>query len=716
MANQGIYREAAAAGGLPLPRARLWPLTIVVGLVALAATVMPLGLLVVAGHGASGAWRLFRNGGWPMWLILFSEVVAPVAIAVLGAFVMRGKRVPAGLVFVAAAMPFAVALLGAWVGQRTTIGAISGVSVDPEQKARILAEGVAETMSNDVFGGFVACGAAIAATLAAASLAASIDVGVASRGGAKPSAFGAIGAGACGALWLVASLVIGGLRLRDMGPIALLPALPLFVIVPFAALAGRGAGVVRGWHDRAEGSRVAGALLVAAASALLAVLALQRGIEASFTSRALEAISGESIDPSQRMRILAYAVDAGRLAPAAYAVHAILGTATLGLALAPALGAGKHPATPSALGAVAIGLALLGGALALGHSRASIPRAFAEAATASMPAGVSLPVTMETFSNRGSGTAYGTRIIVAKDGTGGETPSSWTPGHYTIYADKAATLAMVRSRLPRKGGTSEVTFVALRDHPPDIEARLGYLAGYLGRVGYVAATLDDDPVGAASYDTLRVVSVADDAVEIDGKRQPFPIPETATVDGSYTRKTGIRYVFRPGDTVDRAVQTIAGVEKLYAGRIYTSGLERTIVVDDGTWKPKVADSDAFGGLGGSFAGGVGAKAPSLRAGAATVNGRLPPEVIQRIVRQNFGRYRLCYENGLRSDPSLHGRVTVRFVIDRSGAVQKATDGGSTLPDKTVVACVVRGFGNLSFPQPEGGIVTVVYPIEFTQAK
>ena len=27
-------------------------------------------------------------------------------------------------------------------------------------------------------------------------------------------------------------------------------------------------------------------------------------------------------------------------------------------------------------------------------------------------------------------------------------------------------------------------------------------------------------------------------------------------------------------------------------------------------------------------------------------------------------------------------------------------------------CVVRGFGNLSFPQPEGGIVTVVYPIMF----
>ena len=40
------------------------------------------------------------------------------------------------------------------------------------------------------------------------------------------------------------------------------------------------------------------------------------------------------------------------------------------------------------------------------------------------------------------------------------------------------------------------------------------------------------------------------------------------------------------------------------------------------------------------------------------------------------------------------------------------DGGSDLPDQSVVQCVVRGFGNLSFPQPEGGMVTVVYPIMF----
>lgn len=120
----------------------------------------------------------------------------------------------------------------------------------------------------------------------------------------------------------------------------------------------------------------------------------------------------------------------------------------------------------------------------------------------------------------------------------------------------------------------------------------------------------------------------------------------------------------------------------------------------------------FGNGHGKLGGAHETKAPSLRQGAVQVNGRLPPEVIQRIARQNFGRFRLCYENGLRNNPNLAGRVVTKFVIDRSGAVSTAQDQGSDLPDQGVVSCVVRQFQNLSFPQPEGGVVTVVYPVVF----
>jgi hypothetical protein len=104
--------------------------------------------------------------------------------------------------------------------------------------------------------------------------------------------------------------------------------------------------------------------------------------------------------------------------------------------------------------------------------------------------------------------------------------------------------------------------------------------------------------------------------------------------------------------------------------------------------------------------------PPATASPGPKNGRLAPEVIQRIVRANFGRFRICYEAGLAADAKLEGRVTTKFVIDTDGNVGMTADGGSDMPDPKVVACVVRGFGALKFPKPEGGMVTVVYPIQF----
>ena len=100
-------------------------------------------------------------------------------------------------------------------------------------------------------------------------------------------------------------------------------------------------------------------------------------------------------------------------------------------------------------------------------------------------------------------------------------------------------------------------------------------------------------------------------------------------------------------------------------------------------------------------------------GATQVTGKLPPEVIQRIVRQNFGRFRACYQDGLKRNPGLAGRVATSFVIGLDGAVMSAVDGGSDLPDAEVKGCVHRAFRGVSFPQPEGGLVTVVYPIVFS---
>ncbi|HYP89086.1 MAG TPA: AgmX/PglI C-terminal domain-containing protein, partial [Polyangiaceae bacterium] len=120
----------------------------------------------------------------------------------------------------------------------------------------------------------------------------------------------------------------------------------------------------------------------------------------------------------------------------------------------------------------------------------------------------------------------------------------------------------------------------------------------------------------------------------------------------------------------------------------------------------------FGSGHGRLGGAHQTSTPKLQAGALAVSGRLPPEVIARIVRQNFGRFRLCYEQGLARNPNLQGQVNVRFTVNREGAVSSVGDGGSRLPDPAVLSCVMSTFNGLAFPAPEGGIVTVTYPISF----
>jgi len=92
---------------------------------------------------------------------------------------------------------------------------------------------------------------------------------------------------------------------------------------------------------------------------------------------------------------------------------------------------------------------------------------------------------------------------------------------------------------------------------------------------------------------------------------------------------------------------------------------------------------------------------------------LAPEVIRQVMRASYDLFRKCYEAGLGRNPQLTGRVVIRFVITQEGTVRDVTDHGSDIPDPEVVACVQGVYFKLRFPKPEGGIVTVVYPIRFS---
>ncbi len=120
----------------------------------------------------------------------------------------------------------------------------------------------------------------------------------------------------------------------------------------------------------------------------------------------------------------------------------------------------------------------------------------------------------------------------------------------------------------------------------------------------------------------------------------------------------------------------------------------------------------YGGGGGKVGSGRKPKNVKMIETGTDIQGRLPPEVVKRIIRANFPRFRACYEQGLKKDPGLKGTVSVRFIIDTTGAVESASLSGGSLSDGQVAGCVLGVYRTLAFPEPEGGKVMVTYPIDF----
>jgi len=127
-----------------------------------------------------------------------------------------------------------------------------------------------------------------------------------------------------------------------------------------------------------------------------------------------------------------------------------------------------------------------------------------------------------------------------------------------------------------------------------------------------------------------------------------------------------------------------------------------------------------GGSGSGYgrgAGGLGGRrgsVPSIRSGAAMVKGSLSKEVIRRIVHRHINEVKFCYERQLATRPDLSGRVSVKFIISGTGAVQMAAVESSTLGDPSVENCIASAVRRWTFPQPEGGgIVIVTYPFQLT---
>lgn len=111
------------------------------------------------------------------------------------------------------------------------------------------------------------------------------------------------------------------------------------------------------------------------------------------------------------------------------------------------------------------------------------------------------------------------------------------------------------------------------------------------------------------------------------------------------------------------------------------------------------------------------KTARIRYGSLVVLGHgLPPEVIQRVVRNDNARLLRCYQVGLKADPRLQGRIAVKFVIDAAGAIASVSTGAAEVGNADVVACVLGEIGKLRFPPLDAGPkLTATYELELLPA-
>ena len=129
-----------------------------------------------------------------------------------------------------------------------------------------------------------------------------------------------------------------------------------------------------------------------------------------------------------------------------------------------------------------------------------------------------------------------------------------------------------------------------------------------------------------------------------------------------------------------------------------------------------AGRGAGGGRGSGGPGARGRPATEVRVrmqtAAPRISGYLSPEQIMRVVRRNQAAVRYCYENELQRQPSLAGRVEIRWRITRAGTVSSSSVGSSTMHNARVEGCIVRQVRRWRFDQPDGGEVDVNFPFIF----
>jgi Ca-activated chloride channel family protein len=123
-------------------------------------------------------------------------------------------------------------------------------------------------------------------------------------------------------------------------------------------------------------------------------------------------------------------------------------------------------------------------------------------------------------------------------------------------------------------------------------------------------------------------------------------------------------------------------------------------------------STGYGKGGGTF-GAKGEAGIGAVGGDPIILGALDRSVIDQVIQRNMNQIRYCYQRELAKDPTLAGKVVVKFVIGADGTVTSAEVKSTTLGNASVESCLTGRFLRMQFPSAAGGgIVVVSYPFVF----
>ncbi len=99
-----------------------------------------------------------------------------------------------------------------------------------------------------------------------------------------------------------------------------------------------------------------------------------------------------------------------------------------------------------------------------------------------------------------------------------------------------------------------------------------------------------------------------------------------------------------------------------------------------------------------------------------VDGSLDPSVIVKEIRGRIRAVTACYEAGLKRNPSIGGKLVLRFTVSTVGKVTAAEIENDTMHDDEVASCIKSRVMSWRFPAPSGGEVQFSYPFIFQASK